>query len=241
MSDITFNCPHCGKHLAVEDHGAGMTVPCPTCRKPLSIPTRGAYPRIHALTVKAEKGDARAQFDLGVCYDEGQGVPEDEVVAARWYRKAAEQNLDVAQFNLALCYASGEGVSKDCVKGCKWANLAAAQRNEKAKKFRDLLEEKMTPAQIAEGRRLAREFKPKRAIVHGRFDDVNKLCLFWGIVFFAIGCVGGIATGISTFCMSGGFHGFEHVNATGMGMFSGLSMVASAYLLTKSKERGTGA
>lgn len=160
MSDIRFHCPHCGRHLVVEDQGAGITVPCPTCGEPLSIPTREAYQHVQALIAQAEKGDASAQFNLGVCYDEGQGALEDEVEAAKWYRKAAEQKLDVAQFNLALCYASGEGVRKDYVEACKWANLAAAQGNESAKSFRDLLEKEMTPEQIAEGQRLSREFKP---------------------------------------------------------------------------------
>ncbi|MCX6907235.1 MAG: tetratricopeptide repeat protein [Verrucomicrobia bacterium] len=146
----------------MEDQGAGMTVPCPTCRKPLSIPTREANKRIQALTAMAEKGDASAQFNLGVCYDEGQGVPENEVEAAKWYRKAAEQNSGAAQFNLALCHASGEGVAKDYVEAYKWATLAVGQGNENAKKLREMLEKEMTPEQIAEGKRRASVFKPKQ-------------------------------------------------------------------------------
>ena len=41
----------------------------------------------------AEQNDAKAQYNLGVCYDNGQGVAKDEVEAVKWYRKAAEQNL----------------------------------------------------------------------------------------------------------------------------------------------------
>lgn len=39
---------------------------------------------------RAEQGDARAQFGLGLMYDAGQGVPQDDSEAAKWYRKAAE-------------------------------------------------------------------------------------------------------------------------------------------------------
>ncbi len=39
----------------------------------------------------AEQGDANAQFNLGVCYNQGQGVDKDPKAAVAWYRKAAEQ------------------------------------------------------------------------------------------------------------------------------------------------------
>ena len=42
-----------------------------------------------------------------------------------------------------------------------WTNLAAAQGNENAVEVRDLLEEHMTPAQLAEAQRLAKEWMPK--------------------------------------------------------------------------------
>ena len=47
--------------------------------------------KIYELTLKAEQGDAVAQFNLGVKYDNGQGVPQDYAEAVKWYRKAAEQ------------------------------------------------------------------------------------------------------------------------------------------------------
>ena len=59
----------------------------------------------------AEQGYARAQFNLGLRYDHGQGVPQDVGQAMSWYRKAAEQNLPAAQHNLALCYELGTGVA----------------------------------------------------------------------------------------------------------------------------------
>ncbi len=50
----------------------------------------------------AEQGFAKAQYNLGVMYDKGRGVPRDYAEAARWYRKAAEQGDADAQFNLAI-------------------------------------------------------------------------------------------------------------------------------------------
>ena len=59
-------------------------------------------------------------------------------------------------------YARGDGVPKDEVIAYMWRNLAAAQGEEIAKKAREALEGMMTPAQIAEGQRLSREWKPKK-------------------------------------------------------------------------------
>jgi len=52
----------------------------------------------------AEQGNTKAQFNLGVMYYQGQGVPKDYKEAARWFRKAAEQGNADAQFNLGLMY-----------------------------------------------------------------------------------------------------------------------------------------
>ena len=50
----------------------------------------------------AEEGDARAQYNLGVHYEFGHGVEQDDDIAALWYRKAAEQGDSGAQHNLPL-------------------------------------------------------------------------------------------------------------------------------------------
>ena len=75
----------------------------------------------------AERGDAVAQFYLGMMYDKGRGVQRNYTTAARWYRQAAEQGDAVAQFNLALMYATGEGVARDEVVAAQWFRQAAAQ------------------------------------------------------------------------------------------------------------------
>src|SRR6266550_3756399 len=115
----------------------------------------------------AEQNVADAQFSLGVCYANGQGVTKDDAEAVKWFRKAAEQNLADAQYNLGVCYDSGEGVAKDEVEAYKWWLLAAGQGNDDAKYNMSILENKMSREQIAEGRRLARDFKPRKVPSEG--------------------------------------------------------------------------
>ena len=61
----------------------------------------------------ADQGDAKAQFNLGNCYANGNGVQKDLTQAVFWYRKAADQGYVEAQYNLGQCYRIGYGVQKD--------------------------------------------------------------------------------------------------------------------------------
>ena len=88
----------------------------------------GADP-VEALKAKAEKGDARAQFSLGVRYSLGDGVAKDEAEAVKWYRKAADQGDAFGQGNLGVMYADGRGVAKDEAEAVKWYRKAADQGN----------------------------------------------------------------------------------------------------------------
>ena len=128
-------------------------------------PTRsdGQNNEITKLERLAAQGDAEAQYILGARYDEGRGVPQDYAKAMEWYTKAAAQGFAVAQYNLGLMYAKGNGVPQDYVQAHKWADLAASKGHKEAVKIRDILIEMMTPDQIAEAQRLAREWKPKPA------------------------------------------------------------------------------
>ena len=58
----------------------------------------------------AELGMGAAQYDLALMYDNGEGVPENDAEAVKWYRKAADQGIAYAQYNLGYMYANGEGV-----------------------------------------------------------------------------------------------------------------------------------
>ncbi len=48
----------------------------------------------------AEQGVAEARYNLGVMYEKGHGVLQDDAEAVRWYRKAAEQGYAKARYNL---------------------------------------------------------------------------------------------------------------------------------------------
>jgi len=76
---------------------------------------------------RAERGEARAQFVLGLLYTQGEGVPKDHKEAARWIRLAADQGHAAAQVGLGLRYKLGEGVPKDSVASANWYKKAALQ------------------------------------------------------------------------------------------------------------------
>lgn len=80
----------------------------------------------------AEQGHAGAQFNLGLLFAEGQGVPQDSAKAAEWFTKSAEQGNVDAQNNIGVMYLIGEGVEKDTQKALEWFEKAAAQGNEDA-------------------------------------------------------------------------------------------------------------
>ena len=79
-------------------------------------------------------GDANGQFGRDSVYLRtlGQGVPEDDAQAAKWFQKAAIQGQELAQYALAGLYDSGQGVPKDDAQAVKWYEKAAAQGNAKA-------------------------------------------------------------------------------------------------------------
>jgi hypothetical protein len=102
-------------------------------------------------------------------YYAGESVPQDYAEAAKWYRKAAEQGNAKAQGSLGFIYLMGRGVPQDYVISHMWFNLAGARlsaseskKREIVKHYMDIVDSKMTPAQIAEAQRLAREWKPKK-------------------------------------------------------------------------------
>ena len=121
---------------------------------------------LEALRKAAEQGDVDAQFSLGFMYADGEGVPEDDAEAVRWYQKAAEQGHAEAQINLGVMYGTGEGVPEDQVLAYAWFSMAAAQGNESAKQGKEIVAATMTRTEIAEAQKLSRKYweayKPKR-------------------------------------------------------------------------------
>ena len=77
----------------------------------------------------AEQGNADAQFNLGLLYANGQGVPQDYVQARQWYEKAAIQGDASAQLNLGVIYGNGKGVPEDYQLALYWFRLSANQGN----------------------------------------------------------------------------------------------------------------
>ena len=92
----------------------------------------------------AEQGHAEAQFRLGFLYVRGLDVPQDDTLAAKWYRKAAEQGQVQAQLALAgwharcggnigpLCLLRMGSPNLDYTEAAKWYRLAAEQGNAEA-------------------------------------------------------------------------------------------------------------
>lgn len=80
-----------------------------------------------ACTNAAKKGDATAQHNLGVMYDDGKGVAQDYKQAVRWYTLAAKQGYPLSQLNLGLMYEDGKGVALDHKQAVSWYKQAAAQ------------------------------------------------------------------------------------------------------------------
>ena len=63
---------------------------------------------------------------VGRCLDQGWGVPRSQLLAERWFRKAAERGLDWGMYNLATLLTLGEGgVPQDRVEAFHWLRKAA--------------------------------------------------------------------------------------------------------------------
>jgi hypothetical protein len=118
------------------------------------------------LVRSAEYGNARAQAMLGFLYEFGRGVPQDYVLAAKWYFRAAEQGEPHGQHLLGLLYDKGQGVREDAIEAYKWLNLAAARVGPRERDYyirmRNAVASKMDRYTIAEGQRRARAWRPVR-------------------------------------------------------------------------------
>jgi uncharacterized protein len=103
----------------------------------------------------AELGFGDAQSNLGLMYAKGEGVPENDAEAVKWFRKAADQGDAAAQFYLGFSYANGSGVPENDIRAYVWWSMAKTQGNTKAAGNLDIWKPMMTPQQIAEAQALA--------------------------------------------------------------------------------------
>lgn len=111
---------------------------------------------------KADEGNWLEQFNLGLMYEQGEGVAQNYTEASRWYRKAADQRFGEAQFRLGLLYESGLGVIQDYAEALMWFNLAVENYYPieliEYDANLDRIFAKMNPTQIAKAKRLAQEW-----------------------------------------------------------------------------------
>ncbi len=107
------------------------------------------------LRALADRGDAEAQWQMGVRYAEGDGVPKDDTQAMLWFQLAAEQGRVDAQAHLGAYYWAGRGVPKDLSKAYMWSAIALAQGDKNSKSRLEGLAAQMTRAQVAAARQQA--------------------------------------------------------------------------------------
>lgn len=93
---------------------------------------------------KAEQGDVDAQYNLGIIYYHGEGVPRNYEEALSWFYKAAEQDDADAQYNLGFMYGRGEGIDKSHAQSVAWFKRAADQGHKGAQ---EILQKMMRKAQ----------------------------------------------------------------------------------------------
>ena len=132
---------------------------------------RGDYPGALAIWQPlAEGGDVTTQILVGSIYDFGQGVPQDDAEAAKWYERAAMQGSAKGQYQLGAVYARSAQI-KDPVQGYKWLTIAArtlasGPQNgvtaDQATTLRTLLESEMSKDEIAQAKKEADAFKPAK-------------------------------------------------------------------------------
>lgn len=77
----------------------------------------------------AERGNAEAQYRIGLMYEFGRGYPQDKAQGIAWFRKSAAQGHTAAQQELGVIYTTGDGVAKDDVQAVEWFRKAATAGN----------------------------------------------------------------------------------------------------------------
>jgi TPR repeat protein len=117
----------------------------------------------------AENGDVSMQLLVASIYDYGQGVPQDDAEAVKWYERAASQGSAKGQYQAGAVYARSPQI-KDPVQGYKWLTIAARTLKDgpqsgitadQALTLRTLIEGEMSEADIAKAKQEADAFKAK--------------------------------------------------------------------------------
>ncbi len=118
-------------------------------------------PQVRSLTELrdlADHGDPEAQWQMGVRYHNGEGVPQDDAQAMLWFQLAGEQGNVAAQSALGAYYWAGRGVQVDLSKAYIWSMIALAQGDENSKVRLEGLASQMTRRQVSAARQQAEEW-----------------------------------------------------------------------------------
>jgi TPR repeat protein len=119
------------------------------------------------LRERAAAGDPEAQFSLGKNYEAGRsGLKQDYAIAASWYQKSADQGNVYAQASLGILYHSGKGLPHDDVQSEMWLIVSSGHAPKDDRdtivEMRDSVAAHLTPRQLAEAQKLAREWRSKK-------------------------------------------------------------------------------
>jgi TPR repeat protein len=112
--------------------------------------------KIAKIHTAANQGDARAQNNLGACFQYGWGGVQSDTEALKWYEKSANQGFVAAQQNLGCFYMMPR---RNKVEAYKWYLLAAARGSSNAKQNIWSLERTLSPKQLAEGQKAAADWQ----------------------------------------------------------------------------------
>jgi hypothetical protein len=121
----------------------------------------------------AERGDAEAQFNLGIIYENGlndsrYAAEGNRPEVVRWMLAAAEQGLPRAQIKLAEMYTGEHDMPESSVRACGWILLATASlrdahlQNAQSAYQRACIG--LTPAEIEQARSFAQSWRPCQPI-----------------------------------------------------------------------------
>ena len=87
-------------------------------------------------------GSEKAEYNIGMMYRSGKGVPKDDAEALKWFRKAAGRGMLKAMFNVGLSYHAGKGVPQDEFEAMRWFKKAADMGHKKSQNMVDMLQKK---------------------------------------------------------------------------------------------------
>lgn len=108
----------------------------------------------------AENGDVSAQSNIGTMYLNGEGIERNPAKGVQWLTKAAQQGDPEAYSNLGRVYFEGHGTAKNLALSYFFLYMAVNHSGREVTNARSNLEvvtSKLTPSQLAEGRRLVQE------------------------------------------------------------------------------------